>query len=222
MEKTILKASKRTEKPNGLRRNGFLPGVLYGKSFENAVSIKFEESFFNKIINAHGPNAKLELELDGKTHFGYIKQLQRNCLNGKVIHADIHAFSKEDKIKVKLPISFSGTQELEQRQLLLNVNKDRVNVFGKAGLIPEYITIQVGELELGTNIKREALNLSEEIKVMDSEDEVYASVAEIKKLQVELEPEPSEGEEVEGTEEEKEDTQDKEDKQEDTEKPKAE
>ena len=218
MDKTILKASKRTEKPNELRRTGFLPGVLYGKSFENAISIKFEESFFNKIINAHGPNAKLEVELDGKNHFGYIKQLQRNCLNGKVIHADIHAFSREDKIKVKLPISFSGTSKLEQKQLLLHINKDRVNVFGKAGSIPEYITVQVDELELGANIKIEDLNLSEDIKVLDSEDEVYASVAEIKKLKVELEPEATEGEGIEGTEE----LQNNADKQEDTAESKAE
>ena len=63
MEKTVLKATPRDGKPRKLRRDGFTPGVL-NSSDTSSTPVQFETSALNKLIERHGPNAKVWIELD--------------------------------------------------------------------------------------------------------------------------------------------------------------
>jgi len=180
MSEFVLKAFERVEKPNVLRKSGFIPGVLYGEGHEKGISVKFEESNLNKLVHAHGPNAKVWIELNGNRHFGFIKELQKNSLSGKFTHTDIHMLSQNDDIRIKLPIVFIGMSELERKNLLLQIYSSKIDASGKAGLLPEHVTLNIENLKLGDTIKIKDLNLNIGIKVHDPVNEIYAIVIEIK------------------------------------------
>lgn len=181
MEEVILKAEERIEKPRQVRKEGFIPGVLYGAGAE-ATSVKFEANALKKILTRHGSNAKIWVDLNNTKKFGFIKEVQKHPVEGKVIHIDVQMVSQDQEIKFQLPITYTGTEELEKRQLLLLTTKFEVEVVGKTNLMPNLVVVDVSNKEVGDTITFQDFALDEQIKNNDGEDEIYA-IIKVKKEQ---------------------------------------
>lgn len=175
MEVTILKATERSEKPKKVRNAGFTPGVLNGPG-TTATSVQFDSTALNRIIINHGMNAKIWVELGSEKKFGYIKEVQTHPVERKIIHVAIQMVSKDQEVKMQLPITFIGTSELEQKFLHVHVTKAEVEVIGKAALIPEMVEVDVSGKELEENITAADFHLPKEIKILDPENEVFAII----------------------------------------------
>jgi large subunit ribosomal protein L25 len=193
MEKAILKAMERSEKPNKVRSAGFVPGVLNGPGTAT-TSVKFETVALNKIISQHGTNAKMWVELGTEKSFGFIREIQKNPVERKIIHVAIQLVSMDQKVKMQLPITFHGNVELEQKSLQVQVYKSEVAVVGKTALMPDVIVVDVSKKDAGENITAIDFNLSPEIEILDPDNEIYAVIRAIKEEIVEdpKEAEPSE------------------------------
>jgi len=186
MEKVILRAEERTGKVKKVREAGFIPGVLYGGG-KAATPVKFDAAALKRILSKHGSNAKVWIDLNNTKKFGFIKEVQKNHLEGKVLHVDVQLVSQDQEIKLQIPITFTGTDELEKRQLLLLVTKAEVEVIGKAHLIPNALVVDVANREAGDNVTYLDLDLDGQIKINDREDEIYAVIKEKKAQPVEEE-----------------------------------
>jgi len=181
MEEVVLQAEERREKPRKVREAGFIPGVLYGAGAD-ATSVKFDAAALKKVLTKHGSNAKIWIQLNNTKKFGFIKEVQKHPVEGKVIHIDVQMVSQDQEIKLQLPITYTGTEELEKRQLILLVTKSEVEVVGKANLMPNSVTVDVSNREVGDNITFLDFNLDRQIKNNDGEEEIYA-VIKVKKEQ---------------------------------------
>lgn len=177
MEEVILKAVERVEKTRKVREGGFIPGVLYGEG-AGATSVKFEASALRKILIKYGWNAKVWVELNDTKKFGFIKEVQKHPVEGNVIHIDVQLVSKDQEIKLQIPISFSGIEELEHRMHLLQVYKSEVEVVGKTALMPNVIVVDVSNKNAGDTITFQDFGLDPELKNNEGEFEVYAVIKE--------------------------------------------
>jgi large subunit ribosomal protein L25 len=175
MEAINLKAMLRTEKLNKVRNAGFIPGVL-NDSNTVSTSVQFETIALSKIIAKHGSNAKLWILLGDEKKFGFIKEVQKNFIDRKIIHIVIQLVSKDQEIKMQFPITFHGHVELEHRLLKLQVYKSEIEVTGKAELMPDEVVVDVSQKKAGESITITDFNLSPEIKTLDPENEIYAVV----------------------------------------------
>lgn len=184
MEGTILKAIARSESPKKVRDAGFIPGVLNGDG-NTSTSVKFEAAAVNKIISKYGTNAKIWVELGAEKKFGYIMEVQKHPVEGKVIHVSIRLVSKDQKIKMQLPITFHGHEVLEHRFLQVQVYKSEIEVEGEAALMPDAAIVDVSKKELGETVIAIDFHLPKEIKVLDPEHETYAVIKAIKEEFVE-------------------------------------
>jgi len=99
--------------------------------------------------------------------------------------------TKDQEIKMQLPITFHGSAELEQKFLHIHVTKAEVEVIGKAAQIPETIDVDVSKKEVDDNVTASDLHLPKEIKILDSENEVYAIIKAVREV-VSEEAEPEE------------------------------
>jgi len=187
MEEIILKTMLRTDTPKKVRLAGFIPGVL-NESDLTSTSVQFVGTELNKIISKHGSNAKVWVTIGDDKKFGFIKEVQKSPLDRKIIHIAIQLVSKDQEIKMQLPISYHGREELEHKQLQVQVYKAEIDVSGKAVLMPDVIIVDVSKKELGDTITAADLNISAEIKIHDAENEIYAVIKAIKEV-VEEEPE---------------------------------
>jgi large subunit ribosomal protein L25 len=184
MDMVTLKATERTEKPKKLRDTGFIPGVLNGPGTAS-VPVKFQGAALNKIITMHGTNAKLWVEMGDDKESGLIKEIQRDPVDRKIIHATIQLISMDQEIKMEVPISFHGVAELERKFLQVQVSKAEVEVSGKAALIPEVIVVDVEGKAAGDDITAANFDLPEGVAILDAEDEIYAAIKEIKEEVIE-------------------------------------
>ena len=184
MEKTFLKAIERNEKVQEVRAEGFIPGVL-NASDTTSTSVKFETLALNKIINKHGSNAKIWVELGNQKIFGFIKEIQKSPVEQKILHISIQLVSKDKETKMQLPIYYHGQSELAIKFLMLQVYKTEVEVIGKAELLPDMVSIDVSGKKLGDNITASDLNLPAELKILDQELEVYAVIKAVKEAAAE-------------------------------------
>jgi large subunit ribosomal protein L25 len=182
MEKIILKALERNEKTNKVRNAGFIPGVLNGPGTAS-TSVKFENIALNKIITKHGHNAKIWVDLGDEKKFGYIKEVQRQPVEGNIIHVAIQIVSRDQEIKMKLPIVFHGQAELEHHLLKLQVHKSEIEVEGKTELIPDAAVADVSKKTAGENITALDFHLPSDIKILDAENEVYAVIKVVREAQ---------------------------------------
>ena len=88
MNQAVLKAEARVSKQNHFNEEGLVMGVIYGKGVESSA-IKLEAAALNAIIDAKGPNAEVEVELQGVTMKGFIKEVKRSVMGQAVTHVDI-------------------------------------------------------------------------------------------------------------------------------------
>jgi len=179
MEEIIIKAMERTEKPNKVRNAGFIPGVLSGPG-KTSTSVQFESAVLNKIIAKHGANAKLWVVLGDKKHFGFINEVQRHPVENKIIHISIQLVTKDQNVKMQLPIIYSGHFELVNKLLQIKVCKSAIEVIGNAALIPDEVTVDVSEKKAGENITSIDLHLPTGIKILEPENEIYAVIKAVK------------------------------------------
>jgi large subunit ribosomal protein L25 len=196
MEEIILKAIARSEKPNKVRKAGFIPGVLNGPGTAS-TPVQFDIIAMNKIIAKHGTNAKLWVELGAEKKFGFIKEVQKHPIERKVLHVSIQLVSEDQEIKMLLPINFHGHSDLENKLLQLQVYKSEIEVVGKAALMPDVVVVEVSEKVAGENITAIDFHLPPEIKILDPENEIYAVIKTVKEEIIE---EPEKSEEVTPTE----------------------
>jgi len=181
MEEIIIKAMERTEKPNKVRNAGFIPGVLSGPG-KTSTSVKFESAVLNKIITKHGANAKLWVVLGDKKQFGFINEVQRHPVEGKIIHISIQLVAENQTVKMHLPINFLGHAELVHKLLQLQVCKSTVEVTGNATIIPDEVVVDVSEKKSGENVTSIDFHLPEGIKTLDPENEIYAIIKAVKEV----------------------------------------
>ncbi|MBU3158415.1 50S ribosomal protein L25 [Clostridium frigoris] len=187
MEQVILNALERTASNKRFNEEGFIAGVMYGDGTTDATSVKFELVPLRKILGKHGSNAKVVVKYGEEEKTGFIKEIQRHPVTAKITHIDVQLVSKDHEIKLQLPIAYKGEENLSSQRLQLQIQKPEIDVFGKMAIMPDALSIDVSQMVLGESITIKNFDLNKEIKVTDKEDEVYASITQMKEEVEEVE-----------------------------------
>ncbi len=110
MEIITIEAKKRTVqgKANAaLRRSGFIPTVMYGKSQE-PISLELPEQVFTRVYRIAGESTLIDVVVDGVKHKVLVQDVARDALTDRIIHADFHKVSLTEKLHTKIPLTFVG------------------------------------------------------------------------------------------------------------------
>ena len=110
MEKNTIEAVKRSvtgKKVGVLRREGKLPGVIYGHNFET-MAILMDLKDATKVLNAATSSSIVSVKIDGKDHAALVREKQRDYIRNQYIHIDFQAVSQTETIRTKVGIMFTG------------------------------------------------------------------------------------------------------------------
>ncbi|MBZ9607064.1 50S ribosomal protein L25 [Clostridium estertheticum] len=180
MEEMILDAFERIPTNKRFVEEGFIAGVMYGDGVKEATSIKVQDVELIKILKKHGSNAKIWIKYGEDKKFGFIKEIQRHPVTAKINHIDVQLVSKDREIKMQLPISFKGEENVAANLLELKVYKAEIDVIGSMGILPDGISIDISQKILGDTITIKDFDLNKQIKVTDDENQIYAAIAQMK------------------------------------------
>jgi len=174
MEYRLKAQTRGNEKPSALRNAGKLPGVLYNKSLNQKVVVDLSE--FNKVFMQAGIHHVITLELEGQSVDTLVRQVNLDPRRRRPNHVDFYALSDEP-VQMWVPIKVVGTaQGVRMGGVLQLVNADiQVKVSPKA--IPEFIEVDVSELNIGDSLHMEDLKLPPGVKLaMNPKDTVVSVV----------------------------------------------
>ncbi len=190
------KANKR------LRREGLVPGVVYGKGHDS-LPVQVDAKTFETLYRSAGKTAVIKFKLPGagRATSGMIKSVQRNPLSGRAIHVDYFLVNLRQEMEVDVPLTFSGeAPAVEATGGTLLHNLSAIHVKALPNDIPQEIVVDVSVLKsLDVAIHVADLNLNRDLVTVLTDGETL--VATVVPPRVEEEPEPvavAEGEEPEG------------------------
>ena len=209
-EKTILKAySRKEEGAKGLRREGKVPGVLYGEGLKESTPIYSSYKGFSRLFDKVGKGALIKLDLDGKEKDCIIQAVQRDPLTDKFIHIDFLSVDLEKEVEVQVALEYVGeTLTVKDQGGTLVKGMEYVNIKCKAKDIPDKIEVDISVIKTFDDvIYLKDIKLPENIEVLDNLETVVANVTEPRteeEMEALEEEVKEEVEEVEGVEKEEE------------------
>jgi large subunit ribosomal protein L25 len=189
------KANKR------LRRQGMVPGVVYGKG-EPSTNVQVEAKTFETLYRAAGRTSVVQFRLPrgGRATSGFIKSVQRHPLSGRALHVDYLLVDLTQEMEVDVPLVFVGeAPAVEETGGTLLHNLSNLRVKALPSDIPHEIEVNVSTLvSLDVAIHVADLSLNRDLVHVLTDGETL--VATVVPPRVEEEPEPvvAEGEELEG------------------------
>lgn len=158
------------------RRNGKVPGVLYGKKINNLL-FEVGELELDHEVAVNGEHGVIEFNLEGESHKGLIKEVQRDPVSKKIIHLDLEDLKGKNNITSSVPINYIGEEFLNKKGIVLQKEKDSVKVECSVNAVPKYIDFNVGSGIAGSVYKFSDLEVALEISILDDLNSVIASVS---------------------------------------------
>ena len=189
MEKITIKGFKREEigkqAVKRLRREGFLPAIVYGKDVNLPIKIPHSEL---KILKAHhfSETVLIEILLDNSDKIEcIIKDVQFHPLTEEVIHLDFMKVSLKEMVKVKVPIEIKGEENIKEAVVEQMLWELEIEAFPLE--IPEKIVVDISSLNIGDSFHVKDLNLGEKIKIVTDPEETIVTVLAKEEVAVEEE-----------------------------------
>ena len=163
-------------KAKKLRKNGLVPGIIYGKKV-NSMMFEVGELELSREISKIGQHGILDVDLDGSRKKALIKSVQRDPLSNKIIHLDLQELEKNEKVTSQVPIVYSGESYLNKKGLIIQKEKDSIKVEGYYDEIPKNIRIDMKDVDKGLVYRIADLEIASEISIIDDLNSVIASVS---------------------------------------------
>jgi large subunit ribosomal protein L25 len=199
-DRTTLKVSPRdifgTRATRRLRREGFVPGVVYGQGGE-ARPFQVPARELRNVLAAG--QTLLDLEVDGsKAVPVVIKEEQHHPVRGDVLHLDCLEVRLDEEIQADVAVELEGADQapgVREGGVLEHVTRE-ITVEALPTEIPEQITVDVSAMEINDTINLASVTIPSGVKLMAEEPEEI-TIATLSPPRVEEEPEPELEEEAE-------------------------
>jgi large subunit ribosomal protein L25 len=183
-----------------LRKQGFVPGVLYGKSTARAIAVG-ERDLRAALTGPSGLHAVLDVVLEGQssTHPSILKEYQRDPVRGYVRHVDLQEVRLDVAIQATVQVHLIGGDEAPgvKEGGVLSAPSTSLNVEALPLEVPESIDADVSGMEMGDTLRLEDLPTLEGVVFLDDPHDTVIATVTAPMREVEPEVEEVEGEEGE-------------------------
>lgn len=183
-----------------LRKQGLIPGVLYGRGKPPHAFVVPERELRGALSGPSGLHAILDVVLEGGTtaHPSILKEYQRDPIRGTVSHIDLQEVRLDQPIHAQVAVTLVGEAPgLKLGGMITHVTRD-VNVEALPMSIPEHVDLDVSALEIGDTLRVEDLPVLSGVTYLDDPHETVIVTVTLPKLVVEEEEEEEEAEVAEG------------------------
>ncbi len=192
-----IEGRKKKDSLRLLRKQGLIPGILYGKQ-TGSLMVLLNYKDFLKAFAKHSISSFInimsneEAGVNGKT--AVIKEIQKDPVTDEIIHIDLHEISMDEKIEIEAAIHFTGKSEGVKLGGILEPLMRHIAIKGYPKDIIDTINIDVSGLKIGDIVHVRDLNLGDKIEIMAEDDAAIVTIAEPTVEEVSAEAPAAEGE----------------------------
>jgi large subunit ribosomal protein L25 len=181
-ERVTLQVSEREADQLGsrrvrrLRKEGLIPGVLYGKGHARAFVVG-ERELRAALTGSSGLHAILDVVIEGQTtpHHAVLKEYQQHPIRGTLTHVDFHEVRLDQPIQATVNIQLVGESPgAKQGGVVQQVTRE-IRVEALPTAIPEHIEVDMAPLEVGEILRVVDLPAIEGVTYLDDPETVLAN-----------------------------------------------
>jgi large subunit ribosomal protein L25 len=186
MAEIVVSAKTRTDRGKNaskrLRREGFIPGVVYGGKGEN-VAVAVDPKALQKVLRSEaGRNSILRLDIadQGATN-AILKSWQVDPIREHFLHADFYRIAMDVAIRVTVPIHVVGeARGVKVDAGILELIMREIEVECLPGDIPERIDVDVTDLGINGALRISDVAAPAKVKILEEADQVVVHVISVK------------------------------------------
>jgi large subunit ribosomal protein L25 len=198
-----IRTTQTRSQVNTLRKNGEVPGIIYGGESANEKISLIKKDVKNLIEKENFLSNVISINIDGKDQQVLPRDIAFDAVSDEPIHVDFLRIVKDAKIILEIPVKFIN-HELSpglKRGGVLNIVRRKVELRCPTENIPRELTVDLNGLDIGSSIKISSINLPENITpTIQGRDFVIATVAAPTIVKEPEKPAEAEGETAEGEE----------------------
>ena len=167
MSDFILNATSRSDTGKGasrrLRHTNAIPAVIYGGDIDPQSLTLNHDDIIKSLENEAIYTSVMIVNVDGTDNKAIIKDIQRHAYKPKVLHMDFQRVSENEQIHMHVPIHFLNGENAPGVKAggQMTHNMSDVEVSCMAKNLPEYIEIDVSNMEIGDTLHISDLSLPE-------------------------------------------------------------
>ena len=178
-----------------LRREGFVPGVLYGR--EDAASFAVAERELRRVLTGTGGlHTILDIAIHGgRTSPAILKDYQQDPVKGRLLHIDLQEVRLDEAITASVSVALIGGEDapgVREGGVLSQITRE-INVSALPMEVPEHIDVDVSAMELGGTLRLADIPTVEGATFLDDPDETVLATITAPTREIEAEDEVEEG-----------------------------
>jgi large subunit ribosomal protein L25 len=170
--------SRGTREARRLRKQGLVPGVLYGQKLDPVPICVPERELRRALTGSHGLHAILDVVVGEKkkVHPAILKAHQAHPVRGQVLHVDLQEVRLDQPIQSAVTIELVGDSTGVREGGVLQQALRDVSVEALPMEMPDSIVFDISELGVGDSVRVGDLTAPEGATILDDPDTVVASV----------------------------------------------
>lgn len=180
MDELILRAEPRTvvgKKVKQLRRDGLIPGVVYGPGLasQETVQVSVSRREFDRLYMAHGHSTLIELQWEGGSQTVFIREVQQEPVKRTPLHIDFFAPNLRKELVAAVPVVLRHAAE--HHEGVLNQVRDAIMVSAMPRTLPHEIDVDIsGLLNVGDAVRAGDLTMPKGVALVTPEDELIVMI----------------------------------------------
>jgi large subunit ribosomal protein L25 len=180
-----------------LRREGLIPGVLYGRGKAPHVICVPERELRRALTGPAGTHAILDVTLDDQksAHASILKEAQQDPVRGRLLHIDLQEVRLDQPIQAQVVVELVGEPEGVTEGGVLSQVVREINVEALPLEVPDHLELDVSGMAIGDTLRLADLPPREGVTYLDDPEETVLATVTMPTRIIEPEPEEVEGEE---------------------------
>ena len=183
-----------------------VPAVVYHSGLE-AIPLSVDKIGLYKALKTG--QMIFEINVDKKDQFVLVKEIQYHPVTDEIIHIDFQKVKEDEKISLEVAVRSVGESQGVKLGGILVQMLNNVTINCKPTEIPEFVEIDVTEMEMNTNLFVKDITLPEDVEMITADDIAVVSVQEPKEEKEETEDVSAADDSVDDTVSESEESDDK-------------
>lgn len=178
---TSLKAAPRARTGSGrlnqMRREGWLPSVVYGRGVESQ-NLKVDAKTFNELIaRSSSDNILVNLDIEGQgTRFAFLQSIQHDSISGAAVHADFLAIDQNTEITAHIPAHTHGEAAGVKAGGVIEQYVHAIEITCLPDDLPEGIEIDISNLQVGESLHLGDINYPKGVRPTHAADVVVIHI----------------------------------------------
>ncbi|NIK12707.1 50S ribosomal protein L25/general stress protein Ctc [Alkalibacillus almallahensis] len=159
-----------------IRAAGRVPAVVYGKD-KDPITVSVDSMDLLKKVRDEGRNAVFSLEVEGgKSLEAMLYDYQTDVIKNELTHVDFYLVDMSTEVDVEVSANIEGESKGEKEGGVMQQTMHMLNVRATPRNIPEDITIDANELEIGDSVTVGDLKSGKNFELLDDEDTTIVTV----------------------------------------------